>query len=321
MSEETNKNYEFSPEPEENSHNNNPDLVPSKVSPVFAAFVGLIGGFFLYQIVGGLLTLIIFGMDFEKAPINSLRLMTVAGQLLFILLPALIFAKYFYENINKIIRLRVPNFREFILFTLGILILSPLLQSYLYIQNYLIEILAEKITLINTLKVFCDNLNALVEKTYSNLLQASNGFEFLFVVFVVAIVPAVSEEVMFRGFVQRSFEQKLKPVFAGLITAIFFSFYHFNPYGFIPLAFLGFYFGLAAYYSKSLLIPIFLHFLNNFSAISIYHIVGSNELIKSDVKAGTDDLKFYLLSVVILGSLLVALLFSIKKYYSSQQIT
>lgn len=321
MSEENNTNNEFSPDAEENSQNNNPDLVPSKVSPIFAAFVGLIGGFFLYQIIGGLLTFIIFGMDFEKAPINSLRLMTVAGQLLFILLPALIFAKYFYENVNKIIRLRVPNYKEFILFTLGIFILTPLLQSYLYIQNFIIEVLAKKIPLINTLKDFFDNLNALVEKTYSNLLHASNGFEFLFVVFVVAIVPAVSEEIMFRGFVQRSFEQKLSPIFAGIVTAIFFSFYHFNPYGFIPLAFLGFYFGLAAYYSKSLLIPIFLHFLNNFSAISIYHIIGSNELIKSDVKAGADDLKFYIISVIVLGSLLVALLFSIKKYYSSQEIT
>lgn len=321
MSEENNTNYELSPEPEENSQNNNSDLVPSKVSPIFAAFVGLVGGFFLYQILGGMLTLIILGMDLEKAPINSLRLMTVAGQLLFILLPALIFAKYFYENVNKIIRLRVPNLKEFILFTLGIFILTPLLQSYLYIQNFIIELLAEKVSFIHTLKYFFDNINSLVEKTYSNLLQASNGFEFLFVVFVVAIVPAVSEEVMFRGFVQRSFEQKLKPVFAGLVTAIFFSFYHFNPYGFIPLAFLGFYFGLAAYHSKSLLIPIFLHFLNNFSAISIYHIVGSNELIKSDVKAGSDDLKFYLIAVIVLGILFFALLSSIKKYYSSQQLT
>jgi len=320
MSEEHNKYPEFNPQPEENNQNDNPDLVISKVSPILAAFIGLIGGFFLYQIVGGLLTLIIFGMDFEKAPINSLRLITVAGQLLFILLPALVFAKYFYENVDKIIRLRIPNLKEITLFTLGIFILTPLLQSYLYVQNYIIEILAKNFSLIKTLKELFDNLNALVEKTYSNLLQASNGFEFLFVVFVVAIVPAISEEVMFRGFIQRSFEQKLSPIIAGLLTAIFFSFYHFNPYGFIPLAILGFYFGIAAYYSKSLIIPIFLHFLNNFSAISIYHIAGSSELIKSDVKADADELKFYLFSILILGSLFILLLVSIKKYYSSQQI-
>ncbi len=321
MSEDNNFSYEFIPEPEENQHEEIPDKVPSKASPIFAAFVGLIGGFFLYHIVGGMLTLLIFGMDLESASVNSLRLMTVAGQLLFILLPALIFARYFYENFDKIIRLRIPTSKEVLLFSLGIFILTPLLQSYLYIQNYFIEILAENFKAINTLKELFDNLNELVEKTYSNLLQASNVFEFIFVAFVVAVVPAFSEEIMFRGFIQRSFEQKISPILAGLVTAIFFSLYHFNPYGLIPLACLGFYFGIAAYYSKSLIIPIFLHFLNNFSAISIYHIEGSNELIESDVKAGADELKFYLISVLVLGSLFILLLIYIKKYYSSQQIT
>ena len=67
-----------------------------QISPIAAAFIGLIGGFFLYQIVGGLLTLLIFGLDIENAPVNGIRLMTMAGQILFILLPALIFTKLFY---------------------------------------------------------------------------------------------------------------------------------------------------------------------------------------------------------------------------------
>ncbi len=171
------------------------------------------------------------------------------------------------------------------------------------------------------MKSLFDHLNELVEKTYNNLLQAKNLLEFLFVVFVVSVVPAFSEEVMFRGYVQRSFEQKYSPIISALITALFFSFYHFNPYGFLPLAFLGFYFGLAAYYSKSLIIPIFLHFLNNFSAISIYHIVGSDELLFSDVKPGTGNLYQYISAMLILGSLFSVLLYLIKKYYSSQKIT
>lgn len=320
MPEENNTNFEFEPESRLDNQFDNPDLVPSKVSPIFAAFVGLIGGFFLYQIVGGLLALIIFGMDFENAPINTLRLMTIAGQLLFILLPALIFAKSFYQNVDKIIRLRIPSLVEILLFTLGLIILSPLLQSYLYIQNYIIEILAENLSIVKTLKDLFDHLNNLVEKTYSNLLQAANVFEFLFVILVVAIVPAISEEVMFRGYIQRSFEQKLSPILAGIITAIFFSFYHFNPYGFIPLAFLGFYFGIAAYYSKSLIIPIILHFLNNFSAVSVYYVIGSNELIKSDVTADTNELKMFIIAVLILGSMFLGLMMIIKKYYSSLKI-
>lgn len=320
MLEENNTNFEIKPKEEPETQQNDPDRVPSFASPIFAAFVGLIGCFFLYQVVGGVLTLVIFGMNLDNAPVNSLRLMTIAGQLLFILLPAIIFSKLFYPNVSKIIRLRIPDIKEVLLFTVGIFILAPLLQSYLYVQNYIIEILAQNIPIINTLKELFDSLNSLIEKTYGNLLDASNILEFLFIVLVVAIVPSISEEVMFRGFVQRSFEQKLTPFIAGLITAVFFSLYHFNPYGFIPLSILGFYFGLAAYYSKSLIIPIFLHFLNNFSAVTVYHIVGSNELIKSDVKANKEELIFYLVSIAILVGLFVALLSSIKKYYSTKQI-
>lgn len=320
MSEKNNKNFEFNSEKEPEIQENNPDKVDSYFSPIFVAFVGLIGGFFLYQIIGGLLTIFILGMDLDKAPINSLRLMTIAGQLLFILLPALIFAKIFYVNVDKIIRFRIPDIKEVILFTLGFFILAPMLQSYLYIQNFIIEKLAENISFVNSIKQLLDSLNSLVEKTYGNLIQATNAFEFLFVVLVVAIVPAISEEVMFRGFIQRSFEQKLKPIIAGLVTAVFFSLYHFNPYGFIPLAFLGFYFGFAAYYSKSLIIPIFLHFLNNFSAISVYHILGDNELIKTNVKAGNEEIIFFIISLIILSSLFAVLMMTITKYYSSKQI-
>jgi hypothetical protein len=52
--------------------------IQPRISPIAAAFIGLIGGFILYQIVGGVLTLLIFGMNFEQAPVNSVRLMTMA---------------------------------------------------------------------------------------------------------------------------------------------------------------------------------------------------------------------------------------------------
>ena len=73
----------------------------------------------------------------------------------------------------------------------------------------------------------------------------------LLVVIVVAVVPALSEEAMFSGFIQRSFELKYKKYLAAIITALFFSAYHFNPYGFIPLFILGAFFGFAAYKSKT----------------------------------------------------------------------
>jgi len=307
------------------SKESDPDYDPDddlifQISPVAAAFIGLAGGFFLYQIVGSLLTILIFGLDLESIPVNSLRLMTMAGQILFILLPALLFAKWIYSDVGKIIRIRKPDLKELGLFTIGIVILTPLLQSYLYIQNYYLEIFAKNSSFIHSVKSFFDSLNEMVEKTYSNLLSASNVFELALVVLVVAVVPALSEETMFRGFIQRSFELRYKKYYAAMITALFFSLYHFNPYGLIPLFILGAFFGFAAYKSKTLLIPMFLHFLNNFSAVLLYHIIGDDELIKSDASVNPNELSSYILMFFALTLLLVGLIIVINKYYSSKKM-
>ena len=255
------------PENEEQDHlekNNDsyskPDIYPL-VSPLAAAFLGLVGGFFLYQVVGGALTLLIFGFDLEAAPVNGLRLMTMAGQILFILLPALLFAKWIYGDVSKVINIKIPNWREVFLFIVGIIVLTPLLQSYLYIQNFFIEKWAASSEFLNSIKSMFDSLNELVEKTFGNLLSADNVPEMILVIIVIAVVPALSEEVMFRGYIQRSFEHKISPFKAAAVTAIFFGLYHFSPYGILPLITLGLYFGFAAYLSKSLFIPIILHFL------------------------------------------------------------
>jgi membrane protease YdiL (CAAX protease family) len=322
MNDELNQNPDFQNPNDSNQQNDDSEKIKSNISPIAAAFIGLVGGFFLYQFVGGLLSLIVFGFDLDKAPKDGLRLMTMAEQILFILLPALIFSKLIYEDVGKIILLRIPDWTEIILFVVGIGILTPLLQSYLYIQNYYIEVWAKHSESINTLKSFFDSLNELVDKTYGNLLRASSIPELLLVVLVVAVVPAVSEEVMFRGFIQRSFELKIKPFIAAFLTAVFFSLYHFNPYGLIPLAVLGFYFGFAAYTSKTLLIPVLLHFLNNFTAVMLYYIIGSEELIKSDVSARSgEDLGFYTLVTIALTVVFVLLIVMIKKYYSQKQLT
>jgi uncharacterized protein len=289
-----------------------------RMSPVGAAFLGLFGGFFLYQILGGTLHLLIFGTDLTNAPANGIRLLTMAGQVLFILLPALILTKLVYEDVTEIIRVRLPDLKGILLFSIGIIILTPLLQYFLFIQNYLIVEWAKISPAINSLKELLDSLNEMVEGAYGTLLRADNIFEGLLVIFVMAVVPAVTEEFMFRGFIQRSFEFKMKPFWAALITAIFFGLFHFNLYGLIPLIGLGFYFGFAAYVSNSIFIPIILHFLNNFAAVMLFFVIGDEELIKSsptpDVDIGSSVFMFFIFLVLFIGLLTV-----IKKYYKDKR--
>ena len=303
----------------ENSENEENSEEGKKINPIIppiaAAFIGLVGGFFLYQVVGGVITLLIFGMNMKDAPVNDVRLMTTGGQILFILLPALIFSKWFYEDVSTILRIKIPHWKELGLFIVGIIILTPLLQNFLYIQNYVLEYLAKISPFIEHIKSLFDKLDKLVESTYGNLLSANNILEGIFVVIVVSVVPALCEETMFRGFIQKSFEFKLKPFWAALITAVFFGLYHFNPYGLIPLIGLGLYFGFAAYTSNSIIIPMTLHFLNNFAAIILYFVFGNDELINTTVENNA-DLKSTILVFIVLLIAFAGVIVYIKRYYS-----
>ncbi len=324
MDELNNKHDEEEPQENSSETEGKNDVNPlwiriyPKISPVSAAVIGLLGGFFLYQIVGGILTLLVFGFDIKSAPVNSMRLMTMAGQILFILLPALIFSKAVYEDVTHIIRFHPPKFKEILLFTAGIIILMPLLQYYLSIQNYLINILAEASPFVHTVKTFLDKLNDMVDKTYGNLLSVHSVIDGILVILVVSVVPAICEETMFRGFIQRSFEFKMKPVWAALITAVFFGIYHFNPYALIPLIILGFYFGFAAYMSDSIFVPMSMHFLNNFISVILFFIYGDDDVLNStlnkDFKPETAILQFLVLAV-----LFVAVIIFIRKYYSNEK--
>jgi len=290
-----------------------------QISPITAAFIGLIGGFFLYQFVGGLLTFIIFGFNINDAHVNGLRIMTMLSQLLFILLPALLFSKWFYNDLNRILKFKAPDYREIILFIIGIFILTPLLQNYVSIQNYFINKMAEVSPFINSIKSLLDSLNKLVENSYQNLLSTKTILDAIFVIFVVSIVPAVSEEMMFRGFIQSSFELKLKARWAIVITAVFFGLYHFNPYGLVPLIILGLYFGFAAYMSRSIFVPMILHFTNNFLAVIMYFIIGDKDLIDSSA-TGNIDVRISFFLLMMFGVMFIAIVYFIFLFYKKKKI-
>ena len=241
--------------------------------------------------------------------------MEIIEQILFILLPALIFAKFVYPDVTSALRVKVPSIKEVSIFVVGLIILTPLLQSFLYIQNFLFIKLAESISFLQTIRSFLDELDKLVESAYGNLLEAHSFFEGSFIVIVVAVVPAVCEEVFFRGFVQKSFEQRMKPYLAIFITALFFGLYHFNPYGLISLIALGAYFGYAAYKSNSIFVSITLHFINNFLAVVAFLLIGDKDLVSSSATQNESIIQ-YLLTFFILALLFGLFIIYVRKNYN-----
>lgn len=89
---------------------------------------------------------------------------------------------------------------------------------------------------------------------------------------VIAVLPAIGEEVVFRGVLQRKmYHIAGNPHVAIWVAAILFSTIHFQFYGFFPRMLLGALFGYIYYWSGNLWYPIFAHFVNNgFTLIMLY---------------------------------------------------
>lgn len=92
-------------------------------------------------------------------------------------------------------------------------------------------------------------------------------------VIVVAVLPAICEEFLFRGCFQ-SFLQKWtgKVHLSVWIVAIVFSLFHLDLLGFFPRLILGAVLGYTFYYSRSLLVSIGVHFINNVTIVIVYFL-------------------------------------------------
>ncbi|MFV0290953.1 MAG: lysostaphin resistance A-like protein [Mangrovibacterium sp.] len=91
---------------------------------------------------------------------------------------------------------------------------------------------------------------------------------------VIAVFPAIVEELFFRGALQRILIKLTGNVHRGIwIGAVIFSMIHLQFYGFFPRLLLGALLGYVVCYSGSLFVSIFLHFINNASALyfEFYH--------------------------------------------------
>jgi membrane protease YdiL (CAAX protease family) len=134
------------------------------------------------------------------------------------------------------------------------------------------------------------------------LLAADNSIGLVVNLIVIAVLPALGEEILFRGIIQRTLREWLKnPHAAIIVTGFLFSFVHFQFFGFIPRMFLGIIFGYLLYWTGKLWIPILAHFVNNALATMWYYIYFKNEkAVPNPDEFGTSSESVFLyISIVI----------------------
>ena len=114
---------------------------------------------------------------------------------------------------------------------------------------------------------FISLLNKIGIKVSSNTLSMPTVRHYILFIFAYCLLPAVLEELVFRGVILFKLEGCGK-IFACLISALCFSLYHLNFSQLIYQFIYGIFLGVLAIYSKSILPCIITHFLNNFLVLT-----------------------------------------------------
>jgi len=115
------------------------------------------------------------------------------------------------------------------------------------------------------------------DKMITVLAKMDTNTDILVNILMMAILPALGEELIFRGILQPQLIKMVRNHHVGiLLTAIFFSAFHMQFLGFFSRTILGVLFGYLYFYSKNIRYPVIAHFLNNFLALMLVFAFGTD---------------------------------------------
>lgn len=238
---------------------------------VFLAFAGLSVASLISLGLGSL----IWGFDstqIQAASINPstsqelsfLKLSQVITSIGVFIIPSLILKEI--SGFSFLKELKV-NFSSYLL----LILISSLVMI---LQNPLINLLAQWNASLNLpewlfgVQQWMETSEAQAEILTEKFLKMNNVSDLLITLFIIAVIPALGEELLFRGTIQPIIQQIYKNQHIAIwLTAFIFSFIHFQFFGFLPRFLLGAFLGYLYIWGKSLVFPIVAHFSNNGLAV------------------------------------------------------
>jgi len=255
-----------------------------KISPLLINATVLIGILFVYLLAGGLATLLAAGIDTSTEELTSLQLaindenlqlirfVQFLAQVLIIALPVFFlmplhtgsWQPFSAEN-RRFLGLDVKaSPMEFLYASLAIIVIHPFLayssDFQIVVMDALFDVGQELLEERKVMEAFIEQLTVM-----------RSPLEFLGVTALIAITPAICEELLFRGYVLKNFSRALSTGLTIFLTGLIFGAYHLNATETLPLIILGIYISYVRSYSGALSVAMVIHFVNNFfSVLAIY---------------------------------------------------
>ena len=206
---------------------------------------------------------------------NFIRTNLLINHFFTFVIPAIAFSYYFYKNkwFSSLHINIFPKSSNIIMGGLLILAAFPLAQFALWLNM--------KIPLPDTFMEMEENTAELI----SNLLLVKEPYELWFNLLVIAVIPAIGEEFIFRGIIQKKLMNPFKnPHLAIWVAAFIFSAIHFQFQGFFTRMLLGGILGYLFYWTGNLWVAVFAHLVNN-----AFQIIGQYFFQKGIIDINMDE--------------------------------
>jgi uncharacterized protein len=280
---------------------------------ILFVIVAVIDIIILFQVLGGVFVLAFGGIrDISKLDPAILLAANGLAQLIAMLGSAIILTKALGQSTE--INFRLQGIPETPL--IAYLLAFPTILSAGFFGEQLANIWRATLRSIPSLYQLLDKLEPDTDKIVEQLLHSQSIGILALALVMVAVIPAICEEALFRGFAQVNIERsgfaRSRPYLAILITSLGFAAIHLSGFNFPALLVLGLVLGFLAYRTNNLLVGSLAHATNNGIIVLIAFLlpeIFKDERATSLLTSDTQPVAELILPLLLTGLLLAAFLF------------
>ncbi len=206
-----------------------------------------------------LFAIVIALLIFIGVPVQASNVFTglILTELALIAIPPLLMTKRLNLSFRRVFRLNKPN-----LVALAITGIFAISGAVLISQ---IQVLIYKIT----------GVPMEYYEIFADLLEQIRSYGVLPALIVVGVLPAICEEILFRGYIMDGLTHRWGPTFGIIASGLLFGAFHLDPHRLIPAAILGIMFGAIVWRRNSIFYGMFGHLLNNGLAMGAFMLSSS----------------------------------------------
>lgn len=240
-----------------------------------------LGGLIVFAVIGIAIVFFIDGFEGIKGTaandyryISSFKILLVAQQIGLFLAPAVLLSIVEGKRLPKFYGMKAPKVNLLLLVAVLSICWMPLMA---FANEWNQKMVFPEF--LKGVELWMREMEDSATKATEAILKMNNPVTLFVNLLVIAVTPAICEEFIFRGAVQRTiFRIKSNPHVAIWLSAAIFSAIHFQFYGFLPRLLLGAAFGYVYFWTGSIWYAVFAHFLNNAYAVSVaYYLQANNQ--------------------------------------------